>query len=90
MANSTVKPASNLSSENVLRSAHNEVNASLSTDGFLVGKVGRRIQLVISTTTIANDTEAYTFIEDGVTLYVITVIYTDGTRETLLSAERTA
>lgn len=73
-----------------LQSAYNDVNATLSVDGFLTGKVGNKVTLAISTTTIANDTETYTFLDNGTSLYVYKLIYTDGTRGTLLSAERTA
>lgn len=68
----------------------NDVDASTTTSGFLVGKVGRKITPVISTTNVANDTVSYTYSESGTNLYTITCIYSDGTRTTLLSSERTA
>lgn len=86
----TLKPPSDLDfSQNIQRS-YNDVNGTLSVDGFLTGLVGRKVVLAISTTTIPNDTETYTFSENSVQLYVIKIIYTDGTRATMLSAERTA
>jgi hypothetical protein len=87
MANS-IKSATKIDSNQAIKAAFNDVDASLATSGFLTAKVGRRVELAISTTTIANDTETYTFIEDAATLYQIQVVYTNGTRETLLSAER--
>lgn len=63
-------------------------DASQVISGFLVGKVGRKIDLTITTTTVANDTEEYSFSEDGNALYSLRIIYTSGTREILLSAER--
>lgn len=73
-----------------LQSSYNDVNATLGVDGFIVGKIGRKVELTISTTNVANDTEVLNFSELGTPLYEFTVIYTDGSRETLLSAERTA
>ena len=86
MAESTTKPASNLSQENILRASANFEDGSLTTTGFLTGKVGRRVEM----TTVGADTEVYTFLEDGIQLYQITIVYTDGTKETMLSSERTA
>lgn len=86
MAESTTKPASNLSQENILRASANFEDGSLTTTGFLTGKVGRRVEMA----TVGADTEVYTFLEDGIQLYEITIVYTDGTKETMLSSERTA
>jgi hypothetical protein len=86
----TLKPASDLDSNQNIQRSYNDVNGTLTVDGFLTGLVGRKIALAISTTTITNDTETYTFSENGTQLYVYTVIYTDGTRTVLLTATRTA
>jgi hypothetical protein len=86
----TLKPASDLDATQTEQRSYNDVNSTFGVDGFLTGLVGRKVTLAISTTNVANDTETYTFSENGVQLYVYTVIYTDGTRTTLLSAERTA
>ncbi len=82
------KRASDLSHENVLRDVHSQVDNSLITNGYLIGKVGRRIESATSTTTNTNDTQTLTFSEDGVTLYVLRIIYTDATQSTFISAER--
>jgi len=84
----TQKGLSERDGNQVFQSAHNDVNSSIAVDGFLVGKVGRKIDMQIQTTNSANDTELYTFSENGTDLYSIKVIYTDGTRDILLSAER--
>lgn len=84
------KKASNLSNENVLRDVHSQEDNSLITNGYLVAKVGRRIESVDSTTNVAGDTQTITFIEDGVTIYVLRVIYTDATQSKFVSAERIA
>ena len=84
----TTKEISDKDANQAIRSVFNDVDKTLSTNGFLVGKVGHKVVNAISTTTIADDTETYTFTDDGTQLYQIRIIYTDGTRETLLSAER--
>lgn len=86
----TSKKLSIKDSQQAIRAAANDVNDTLSVDGFLVGKVGHKVVMTIATTSIANDTEIYDFSDSGTSLYQITVIYTDGTRSTFLSAERTA
>ncbi len=89
MAN-TSKKASQKDADNTLRAAYNDSDASIAVSSFLAGKVGRKVALAISTTSIADDTETYTFTESGSTLYVLALVYTDGSRETLLTAERTS
>lgn len=87
MAN-TVKPLSERDANQTLQAAFNDVDHSITTGGFLVGRVGHKITLTISTTTIANDTETYAFLDNGTALYSLKLIYVDGTRAVLLSAER--
>jgi hypothetical protein len=84
----TTKRFSERDANQTLQSSYNDVDASLTTNGFLVGKVGRKIEPVISTTTVANDTITYYFSENGQQLYAYEIIYTDGTRSTMISAER--
>ena len=84
MSTVTTKQPSDLDYSQAIQTSFNDVNATISTDGFLVGKVGRRFDLAISTTTVSNDTETYTFSENGTTLYVIKIVYTDGSRSTPL------
>jgi len=89
MAEST-KPLSEYDYQQVFQKAYNKESSTIGIDGFISGVIGRKISVAISTTTIADDTETYSFSENSKALYTITVIYTDGTRETLLSVERTA
>jgi hypothetical protein len=84
------KKASNLSSENIMRSAHVDETATLSINGYVSGKIGRKIALALATTNVADDTEVYTYSEDGTQIMVLTIIYSDATRSTMLSVERTA
>jgi hypothetical protein len=84
------KQPSILSSDNVMRDVHVTESSSLTINGFVTGKVGRKIELAITTTNVANDTEVYTYKEDGSTVMVLTIVYTNGNRDVLLSVERTA
>lgn len=68
-----------------LQGAFNEVDFSFTQSGFLTGRIGRKIEVGGS-----GAVEIYTFKEDGITLYELTLTYTDSTKATLLSAERTA
>ena len=72
-------------SNQVLQGSYNDVDKSLSTAGFLVGKVGRKVSVV----TVA-EVETYSFYEDSILLYELTLTYTDSTKTTFVSAERTA
>lgn len=87
MANTT-KGLAKMDAEQALKGAINVEDFSLTTSGFLTGKVGRKIDVSISTTTVPNDTETYAFSENGSSLYSLRLIYTTGTRDILLSAER--
>lgn len=86
----TTKQPTKLDYEQSIQGAYNDVNATLSVDGFLTGKVGHKVSLALATTTIADDTEIYSFEDNGTLLYQITIIYTDGSRSLMISAERTA
>lgn len=84
----TVKPSSDRDYQQTLKLSFNDSDDSLSTAGFLVGKVGREIRPTVMTTTILNDTVEYSYLEDSVELYAIKTIYTNGSRTDLISAKR--
>lgn len=86
----TQKAPSDIDSSQTQQHSFNDNTFSHLVDGFLSAIVGRRIDLAISTTNTSNDTETYTFSENGTQLLVLQIIYTDGTRTTMLSALRTA
>lgn len=71
--------------DNAIRYAYNDHEGSLTVNGFIVGAVGRKVDIVSGATT-----DEFTFSENGVTLYVILLTYTDASKTVLLSAERTA
>lgn len=84
----TSKRLSNRDSNQTLQASFNDVDKSITTTGFLTGKVGHKITQTISTTNVANDTATFEYLDDGNSLYSVKVIYTDGTRSDILSAER--
>lgn len=84
MANSTSKQASNLSNENVLRSAHNEVDASITTNGFLVGKVGHKIVRTI----VSPIVDDYSFYDGTTLLYTLRITYNNASHDDVDQAER--
>lgn len=84
----TQKAPSDLDFSQTLQGSFNDVDSTLGVNGYLVGKVGRKIVMAISTTSVANDTETYTFSENGTNLYALKIIYTSGTRDVMISAER--
>jgi len=85
MAN-TLKPDSYGNADNVLRSAFNEMNKSITTDSFIVGKVGHKI-VRTSPDTVTDD---WSYYDDSVLLYTIQVIYTTSAKEVISSVERIA
>jgi hypothetical protein len=84
----TTKGLANVEGSQVLQGSVNLEDQSITTSGFLVGKIGRKITQTILTTTVPNDTTDLEFSENAAVLYTLRIIYTDGTRQTLLSAER--
>ena len=89
----TTKAFSQRDASQTLQASFNDVDSTLTVNGFLVSKVGRRIDLSISTTNVVNDTENYAFSETlptPIALYTLTVVYTDGTRTTMLYCVRSA
>jgi hypothetical protein len=82
----TTKNFSDRDANQTLKLSFNDVDASLTTNGFLIAKVGRKVEIDVSGGTVA----IYTFKENGVTLYQYTLTYTDASRVQLVSAERTA
>lgn len=86
----TTKRLSERDYAQALQSSYNQMNATLSVDGFLVGKIGHKVELSVSATTYPNDTETYSFYDNATLLYQIRIIYTDGSRNIMVSAERIA
>lgn len=72
-----------LDANECIANAYND-NQTLAVDGFLVGKVGRKITVTASSAT----QDDFAFSESGSNLYTIRVTYTDSTHATFVSAER--
>lgn len=89
MSNSSSKTVTQQSADNAIRESFNDVDKTLSVNGFVTAKVGHKITLSIGTTSITNDTETYSFFDSSTLLYTLVIIYTDGTRNVLVSVERT-
>ena len=79
------KPISNAGQDNAIRYSYNDHEGSLTVNGFLVGAVGRKVDIVAGATT-----DTYTFSENGDVLYVLVLTFADATKKVLISAERTA
>lgn len=79
---------SDMSSENTLRGAYNQVDGTISTNGFLVGKVNHKITAALSTTTVSNDTVTFTFFDGSTQLYAYKIIYPTTQTLPFTSAER--
>lgn len=86
----TVKKLSEKDYSQTLQASFNDVNDTLSVDGFITGLVGRRVDIATTTTNITGDSQTFTFSENGTQLYVILTVYTDATQATLLYVTRTA
>lgn len=82
------KPTTGRDFTQVLQRSYNEIDASIATSGFLTSKVGNKVTRTVSTTNTPDDTETFAFIDNGTELYTIKIIYTDDTREDMISAER--
>lgn len=82
----TEKRMSERDANQTLQLSFNDTDASITTNGFLIGKVGRKVEVAISGT---GETITYTFSENGAVLYQYEIIYTDNTRTQMVSAERT-
>lgn len=81
----TSKKMSDLNFENVLRQAHNPNDGTIATGSFVSSKVGHKI----TRSDINATTEDYSFHDGSTLLYTLRIIYTDGTRSSISSVERT-
>lgn len=82
----TTKPLSERDANQVLQHVHNNVNSTLGVDGFIVGKVGRKI----TRTAVSGTIEDYEFFEGTTSLYKIRVTYDNSSHDNVDQVERTA
>ncbi len=94
MPNPYNKQGSMLDGTQALAHSFNDVNATVSVDGFLVQKVGNQVAMALATTNVSDDTEIYSFYDNALVsanlLYEITIVYTDNTRAQMITATRSA
>lgn len=89
MANRLLKnPSTRRDGMQSIQISHNDVDSSLQVSGFLTSKIGAKVELTVSTTNIANDTETFSFFDGTTQLYQIQIVYTDATKSQMISAER--
>ena len=86
----TTKSLSERDGSQTLQASFNDVDATLTVNGFLVGKIGRRVDIATTTTNTSGDSQTFAFSENGNALYTFLLVYTDSTQNTLLYATRTA
>lgn len=97
MANETSKLLSDRDSSQTLQGAFNDVDKTISTNGFLVGKVGHKITrndtngAFLTGSQVGDDFSFYDDSAEGPgLLYIFRIIYVDSTKASLVSAERVA
>lgn len=81
----TSKTPSEYDQQQIIQRAYNKENATVAVDGFIVGKVGRKVVRSDISSTI----EDYSFYDSTTLLYTIRITYTDSTKTTLNQVERT-
>lgn len=81
----TSKTPSEFDQQQILQRAYNKENATVAVDGFIVGKVGRKVVR----SDITSSSEDYSFYDSTTLLYTIRITYTDSSKSTLSQVERT-
>lgn len=85
MANTT-KRATDFDHQQTLTNSYNEINATLGVDGFIVGKVGRKI----TRTAVSGVIEDWSFYDSSSLLYTIRITYDNSSHDNVDQIERTA
>lgn len=86
MANKIYKPFSDRDGNQVLKASFNDVDHSITINGFLVSKIGAKI----TRSDVDSVTEDFSYYDNATLLYTFRLIYTDSTKADLVSAERIA
>lgn len=87
----TTKPTSPLGADNVMREIYNPEDDSITTSAFITAQVGYKIT---RTDTGAGDLggnaagDDFTYFDGATQLYTLRVLWSDVTKETLVSVER--
>lgn len=80
----TSKPESVINQGNAIRAAYNAVDKSITTAGFLTGKVGHKIERVI----VDSYVDDYKYYDAATLLYTLRITYSDVAKSEFVSAER--
>lgn len=86
MANTTSKPTSRIDMENAIRQAFNVEDKSVTTNGFLVGKVGHKVVR----TAVSGTVDDYSFYDGATLLYTFRITYNNTSHDEIDQAERIA
>lgn len=81
----TTKPRSEYDQTQIIQKVYNPAEGVLATGTFISAQLNNNVQVGYPD----DHTETYSFYEVSNLLYVLTVVYTDSTKESLLSVTRT-
>jgi hypothetical protein len=81
----TTKSLSERDGDQTLRASFNDINSTMGVDGFIVGKVGRKVTRSIITSTV----DDFSFYEGATLLYTIRVTYSNAGHDDVNQVERT-
>ncbi len=82
----TTKSPSEYSEQQIMQRSFNKEGHTLGVDGFIVGKLGRKI----IRSDVTSSSEDFAFYDSTTLLYTIRITYTDSSKSTLSQVERVA
>lgn len=82
----TTKTPSEYDQQQIFQRAYNKEGGSLTTDGFVVGKVGRRIVRSV----ISGTVDDYSYYDSTTLLYTLRITYNNTDHDEVNEVERTA
>ena len=91
MAVQTSKTFSDRDANQVLTGSFNEVDKSITTAGFLVGKINHKVSRIDTSAPnlgAAVSGDDFSFLDNGTLLYTIRILYSDAAKSIMISAER--
>lgn len=82
----TTKPLSEYDADQVLQKIYNKEDASITTNGFLVGKIGHKVVRTAQSGTV----DDYSFYDGSTLLYTLRITYNNTDHDEINEAERIA
>ena len=82
----TTKTLSQLDENQVQRSIYNDTSGAIAVEGWVTGKIGRKITITAFSATV-DDVE---FLEGATSLMVLRITYNNSAHDNTVSVERTA